>query len=506
MNKDEKTYTLPGTRKQKFISWALVAGLFLVFFIFFRNYHQVVPWDGDDWRQIGSGTFGAESIIPVFSGLVSEAFFGEALGKIGGYIAAFVIYPITGDYIMSQMTVVAIVLALSISFSLVCVYELMKVIFEGEGKRTPLILVALFLLCGFDFFKTQAGGGAFLYWQYNLCTAYHYSVPSYLASALVVCFVKWHLTGRRFGINFRTAFVLTAIYLLMFSFLHAAILIAVVSAMILLDDLLKIKKTKLKTIVKDDAIHLYVLVLFLIKMYGEYKRVFSGYQSVLGNFWISLKASFAFFWSTFGMMERVFFWLMVISVAVSIVIYVSKFAKKKLTDGDKRWSKVIAILVASLIFAWFYSVAYAAISIAHFSVYFMPIRLDTTYFMYFLVLLIVVLCSAFVISNIRWTKLVLLIVMSIMMVNIVASTSLLAESYCGCLGTAKQRYEIMSQVVEKIQENERDGIYTTVAHIPAYGHYGGGSMTYALYVHKITSRLCSIEFVYDSPDNNVYFE
>ena len=217
---------------QSLLSWNKISNillfLFLAFFlyVFFCYAHPVVPWDGDDWGTLGIYITYSRAGFPIRGDVESEKFLCSLLETLCGYIAAFVIYPLTGDYIRSFIIMNAVALSVSISITFVWIYRLL---FRLTQKRKITLLgCGLFVIFAFSFYKTgKTMPSVYLYWQYNQCTTYYYSIPSYLATAFVLSMLLREIEGGAcYNAQFQTGINLLFWYCLNFSFLPAAIFIA----------------------------------------------------------------------------------------------------------------------------------------------------------------------------------------------------------------------------------------------------------------------------------------
>ena len=57
----------------------------------------LLPFDGDDWRYIGA----IRLPFPIWGGWNPTRVLPELLMPLGGYISAFIVYPLTHNYIFS---------------------------------------------------------------------------------------------------------------------------------------------------------------------------------------------------------------------------------------------------------------------------------------------------------------------------------------------------------------------------------------------------------------------
>ena len=249
-----------GTRKERLKTGGIFLALFLLFFIFFRFAHPIVPWDNDDWSALGDFMNQSSRAIPgekypLFIGF--SRFLPMLSGTFFGYLGAFVVYPLTGDYILSMTFVTAVALAGAIVLSLYMLYKLLGDLGSGVW---PLVGLCYFLVSAFLFLKNKQDS-EYLYWQYNLCGAFWYCIPGYLSSTFGMYLIRRHLRGQTgFDLSLRTGLLILALYFGIFSFTPAALFITMVSGLIILSTL--IREKNLLATVKACWSYLLAIVLF----------------------------------------------------------------------------------------------------------------------------------------------------------------------------------------------------------------------------------------------------
>ena len=285
-------------KKRICVSHRLVIGCtvvtFLALFFFYAYAHPLVPWCWDDWQTYSD--WGASYI---FFDLPKETLPNynivlNLLGSLFGYIAAFVIYPLCGDYIMSLVVVNAIAQAAFICMALL---SILRFLYWLTGDRLCLGGTALFFLLAFAFMKTSIPANYLFNIQISM-TLYCYNIPSYCAVAFSLQLIQDHLDLCRYRLDFRTSIMLVCLYFIMFSFLPAAVLLMAVSGTILLYDI--VKRRRIREVICENWFFVLTLIMFLIKLYFEMKRTFgTSYLTSPEDFLSSLKAAVTVLLSSF---------------------------------------------------------------------------------------------------------------------------------------------------------------------------------------------------------------
>lgn len=483
--------------------WKLVffITLFCILYVFFRYVHPVVPWDGDDWRTIGTNLSCFEHGFPQF-GLAhkeSERIMCSLLGGFFGYLAAFFIYPITNDYVCSFVVIAAFCLAFSVTVVIYFVFELLAI----QNKKYVYLATIVFVVSGFIIFKNTYPS-TYLFWQFNYCTIYYYSIPSYLASAFALYLISKYIKDDFFGFDIKTGCLLILLYFLMFSFLPAGLLVAVISFSIVL--MFFIKNKSLKHLLRRCWFHIVALILFGLKVFFElFSEFSSGYFSQPTDVLPRLKSSFEFIFLTFFNMNKLF---ILFALSVLILTFAVCFKKEKNNDADNKktmWKKTFLILLISILLVFCYFTFFGVISFDHLHKGNLPVRMDSMYVFYFLIIMLVVSCFVYVLSYIKQAVIVMPLIVAIMTVTMISPANHYSDSFYTDT-TPTQRYTIMSKIVEEIKLKDAQGANNVVVHMPQYNHYGGPGMGYDLYLHNITNKHISIEFIYEDGIHEVYCE
>lgn len=486
--------------------WGIGIPLFIIFcgiYIFFRYVHPVVPWDGDDWGTItamSSFEYGIPRLGLKYS--QSERFFAALLGTVAGYFAAFVVYPCTGDYVMSFVIVAAFSLSVIITAELAVI--LCSLYHFTRNIRLSMVGVFFFLIGAFLIFKGTAaspyGTSTYLYWQYNYCTTYYYSIPSYLALISVMLLLLRDLSSEPFRVDIRSGLWLTVLYCLIFSFLPASFLLTVACSWIFLIHLLR--ERNLKKLMRENWICVCTIPLFVLKLSLEAYRIYSiGYFEAPTGLAERFAESFRFMIHTFADMNPLF--LVVATISVLCAVYSWRTASR--TETDTVWFQMLRMSVGIFVLVWLFYLFFGVLDLGHLVRRNLPARLDTLHICYFLFLWIITLCFTYALQKSRYMMFGTSFAVSLMAFSVLSPTFPYSGSHY-IDTTAKQRYEIMSEVIQAAIEKDRAGENELIVHLPKYGHYENGRMAYTLRLHHILDHDISIKFVYDNGRKEIAFE
>lgn len=488
----------------RYVSALAWMGLFLVLYIFFRYVHPAIIWDGDDWHTNDFGT--AYILFTVPDGkLTNYNVLSNALGSLFGYIAAFVVYPIAGDYIMSYAVVDAVARAAFIVLSNYIVWRQLYIL--TSQKVLPWCGTTIFLISGFAFMKTTYQGH-YLFWTYNRCAVYYYCIPSYLASAFSLFLARrylrpLHTEDGTLKSILRNASLMIALYFLMFSFFPAAVLITVVALVICTYDFALSKN--IKNCIKRNWLCVAALVLFVFKVWFEYSRTFaSGYFTSQSNLLdaIDLSARTIFYgYINMHPLFKIVMWSGIIFAADSMVRLYNKEGSLKKADY---WLPLLLGLAVSFLMMLVFFILFGAVSYRHIASNNI-LRNDTLYCMQFLLLMLVSISWLFVLKvGLKVTVLLPIILSMLLCVAINPGNAYSDSVYIDT--TPNQKYEMMSAIENAIREKSEAGKNALVIHMPAYKHWGSSAMSGSMQLHNLIDSYVNTTYIYDANPGDIWFE
>lgn len=200
--------------------------LFVFIIVYFTQISPLVPFDGDDWRYIG----GIRLPFPMWGVWNPTKVLPETLMAVGGYIAAFVILPFSGDYINSLVFTEATIFSLFIMVFLLAYYKLLTKRFK-YGKNISLASELIFFISFFLLFKHLNYPSYSGFWTVDLTCVFNYLIPNLLNASMVMYMEQ----SNNFYLEFRTmsnikkGIFILCLYFTLFSSTQATIIIAVYS-------------------------------------------------------------------------------------------------------------------------------------------------------------------------------------------------------------------------------------------------------------------------------------
>ena len=493
--------------KHRAIKLAVYFFLFVILYIFFRYAHPIMVWCGDDWYSLcdWGDPYIFLDLNTEYTTSTPSNLLGNALGHLTGFLAAFLIYPITGNYLLSFVTADAIAVSVCVCIT---VYSVNSFFFALTNSKIYSYLAALlYILCAFSFFKAS-NPGQHLFWSYDRCAAYYYAIPNYIGCALLLYSLKCMLNSSKTGssICLSTGVMFALIYVLVFSFLPTAELLAAFAALNLLYDFAASRD--LKAVVKKDWLSLVTIALFPIKLYIEFKRTFSiGYFSPNSSFLTGVVTAFKEIMLSFTRMHLLFKFFAILGVVIFAYLAFTRFVRKRdKFNFDAEWLKVFTILVGLVGLQIVFFSLFGGVEWGHvFNVSDSGVRTDTTFSLYFVLIVVVVFIWISILKACRGGVLIIPVWAVMMFCVAINPANAYSESHFNDT-TAQQKYEIMNAIVEEAIARDARGEYTLTVHMPQVNYFGGYGMTAALQYHNLTDGRVNIIEVFDAPSCDVYFE
>lgn len=255
--------------KKNVIKYLIMFGFLL---LFFTKICPIVPFVGDDWYFVGS----MRQPIP-YSGIFNPSkIFPEILQALCGYIGAYIIYPLTHDYVGSLALSAAIIVSLFIA--LLCyLFNSFLVKRLNINFKKSTIYESLFLIIFFILFKRENGNSYYGFWSVNFTCYFNYIIPGIINA----CIVLYMMSFKNFQEKFEKSsylykgFFAICIYFAIFSSIQFNIILASYALVSIFELAIeKFKKNykkmdKIKCIIKKSWVFLLIIVLWLIAIYYD---------------------------------------------------------------------------------------------------------------------------------------------------------------------------------------------------------------------------------------------
>lgn len=234
--------------------------LFIFIYIYFTQVSPLFPFDGDDWRYIG----GIRPPFPMWGVWNPTRVLPETLMGVGGYIAAFVFYPISHNYVNSLMYVEAFIFSVFIEAFLISYYKLLTKRFK-ISKSLSIISELLFFISFFLLFKHMNQPSYSGFWTVDLACEFFYLIPGILNAAVVMYMEQSPNFFDHFMklSNFIKGLFILILYFTLFSNTQLTIIIAAYSSFKIIQALVDIKWKVNIQYFKTISIYLVILVVWL---------------------------------------------------------------------------------------------------------------------------------------------------------------------------------------------------------------------------------------------------
>lgn len=158
--------------------------IFTFLFVWFTKVHALVVFDADDWSYLAY----VRATTPVWGEWNPAKVFPEVVFPFFSTVAAYLLTPLTHDYITAQTVMHALVVSLSITGYLWCFSRLLRRCFP-LSRLTASVVTVLFLTAHFLALRWADFGNQYLFYCVDLNCYYNYLLPALLNASLVMSLI-----------------------------------------------------------------------------------------------------------------------------------------------------------------------------------------------------------------------------------------------------------------------------------------------------------------------------
>lgn len=245
--------------------------IFLILLIFFTKICPVIPFDGDDWYFNGS----IRLPFPIWRVFNPIKVLPEVLEPIGGYIGAYIVYPITKDYIGAISITQAIIISLFIVMLFYNFYDFVRNKYN-KNEMESLLFEVIFAIFFFFIFKKSGGKSYYGFWATDLNCYFNYIIPGALNATMILIMAKYdNFTGEFKKWNYyKKGMFLVGIYFSIFSSIQLSIILAGYCSWIIIRNLYrnfnKRENKNIIQIIKETGLLYFIIeLLWLISLLFE---------------------------------------------------------------------------------------------------------------------------------------------------------------------------------------------------------------------------------------------
>ena len=495
-------------KKYKTILFHII--IFILMLVFFMRVCPIIPFDGDDWCFTGS----LRLPFPMLFAFNPIKVFPEVMEPIGGYIAAYLVYPVTGDYvgaisITQTLIIVSFIMSL---FYMFCKY-LKKKFNMTESKA--LFFEAFFIMLFFFLFKRRDAISDYGFWSSDVNCYFNYVLPAILNACIVLIMARYDDFIKEFKSwnSIKKAAFYIGMYFAIFSNIELSIILsayclwAVIKNMLIKNKNKNKNKTENKDIIantfKENKMYIGIIGIWLISLLIESTGIRA--SIIQKENWLTfenaylLLRSFRVLYKHINVFVLGFF---LITLA-TLVFYSSKKSNKKMRD--ELISLVIEnIFILGIVFIYLLllfmkaGVQYAS-------------RTDATWGLIFYLILFDVIYMIKLSEYIPKTNIVLVFVFCIFSIM----TMSLNYRFKPSVFNYRAAKEIDEYIINQIVEADKNGLNYVEVQVPNYVEKDFNWplpykmalwMQNTLYSHKIIQNRIKIVFVKNDQVYNKFYK
>lgn len=504
-------------KKVRILKVIYLFGIFFAIFIFFTRIHPLVIFDTDDWLGISY----KRHPIPLWGDWNPTRVFPEVLMPLCGDIAAFFVYPLTGDYIRSFTLVNGAVVALFIVLYMHMFFELLYKKWKLPTFRA-FAFSTVFLLLHFLVFRSSDTGNEYLFFAPNVTSYYYYVIPALLNCSLVLYLLRndvlydgWRKlkSGTFTNHTVRNSILFLALYFALFSNLYQSVILAAFIGCQLLFELFNFMKEKgnlkeFKEVAKKNVFRLIFIFAWAIEQIFE---VNGGRASSFpkGNFLQSVINVVKSMLNKVRLMNKLFLFgtLAIFLLTIAIVIY--NHVKKSSKEKTAYWRvyRQISILSVSEILI----IVYLILLCSRADKMGKP---DVWLSILFFVFLGLVLCGSYIFSKLRLLDILLPLVCCFLVFETRTSNRTFLDTKIGGVDNTTCA-AIDNDIVSQFIETEKNGESEMVLYVPEFDlgtHdnwplwiYRGSWIAQTLYRHGVIDRPITVTQMIPTREKNIQF-
>lgn len=461
--------------------------VFLFLLVFFVNICHIVPYDKDDWIYLGR----LRIPLPLWDEWNPSRILPEVVMPLCGYMAAYLLYPITGDYILSITIMAAVILTIFITGLCYCIM-LFLIKRLNVSVDMALVLEALFLIFTFLIFRNR-GTSRYLFYAEDFCCIFYYILPGIINAISILIMMQYQDFQKAYD-SFSTVkkgLFITLVYFAVYSHVFHSCAILIYSGLICLSDFKNViynKKPYIKKYIQEHKIYLFIITMWLIGAILELNGERASYMSsdVGISFEVSLRQ------------------LVAITRAVATpykLIIVATFGWLIYRIGKKKeYSDIYCFMFINLILVVVYLIILCA------KVQYMS-RMDASWCIWFYVILITIIGIAdwfkvfYAVKPILVPLLLILGITAFYPDGRFSISTIRNVDYVTCVQTGEY-------IINQIVSAEKAGCNSVMVHVPyvedeaikwTFADDFGTAITNTLYNHGIIQRKIEVETFHD-PD------
>lgn len=476
-------------------------------FLFFTKAHPIVMFDGDDWGLVSN----FRVALPKWGGWNPSKILPETMFPIYGYISAYIVTPIVGDYI-NAFTVTA---AIFVSF-FIATYIFMVILFienKFHLQKMPAIFLGIvFFLIHFAILKKHYDEpNYYLFYSISLTCYFYYLIPALLNAILMLLIAQINsLEDTLSKTDWKSISLLFLIYMSIFSNILDTSILCIFILVELLWQFDKKQNFSLKNVTNYlknkwaySAIILSWGISLLFEAYGgRAVDIRTNYSK--SDFINGLSEVVTTFWSAYSNTVDIGLTIGLIIFTVISVIFIWK-AKSKDDENKVLWNWVIKFSICA--FIWY---IYTALISTRAGAFYL-IRPDVSIGLFFYLFFILIISFALYLKKYpRFMMVFPILVFALCTWTLKADKTFISSTMFNVSEYAALEFD--RYMVNQLIESDRAGNLTLTLFVPKgndidnWPHplYMGDNIVRTLYSHGIILHKLKVTVVADKNLNAKY--
>lgn len=493
-------------RKHNLLFWLLIGMALVSFlFVFFTRMHRIGVFDGDDWTYIGY----ARDALPNAKAWNPTRVFPEIFMPLVGAIAAFVVTPLTGDYLNAMTLTYAFVFSVCIAGYILIFSWSMKKSFHLENQQM-VVCIALFLTAHFWIFRTGYEENSYLFLTRNLTCVFYYTIPTIWNAALVILFEEapniWKDSSMR-----NKGILVLAIYLAIYSNLFSSIVLVAYCGVVILQRIIwkairEKGKAQLAVSIKQNAIYVGIIAIWLVSLLFEFKGGRAGSVGTAGGL-TGVRNAASYLNSSLKNINKYFMIFTIGTVLLTIGSVVNRIIRKEDREEKKFLGKEVRFLLCAGVTALYQVLLCGVTSLSGYLS-----CADVQISIYFFLLAALFYAVCYVLKRFNVVEILLPLILCIAIFNCNTQGKTFQDSYQSGV-PEKMATAMTKDLYEQILEADRIHLKEMNLYVPAFrnsadnwpmANYLGERMAQTLYKHGQISEPMNITVCLSQDKNELF--
>lgn len=480
------------------ILWLLLA--FVFFFVWYTQIHPITLFDGDDWRYVSY----SRRAIPIWGSWNPSRIFPEIFMPLCSGVAAYVIYPLLGNYLRAMTLTHGFVIAVFLTLYAWSFLRMIKRLFH-LSDAAAIFSCAFFLIGHFLVFRSELTDNTYMFFCYDLTCYYYYLIPSAVNTSLVMWLLgnpgfPEFLTSQSFA---RKGLLFFLLYLAIFSNLPSSAILAVYAGSVVLLSFYRHWEAGWKTLLRENGFYLVILGIWLVSAVFELSggRAAAAKNSL--SFFARLKETVYYLLMLRFSIKKVFLAVCVLIAAAAVAVLVHSHSSASI---DKTFLSALVLCLIAIAASGMYTVVLCA-AVDYSYIW----RSDYLFGMFFFNMLLASLSFGYLLKKQPRLLYAVPILLCFLTAECTSEYSTYLESNANNLDPAICN-EITQDMIDTVLRAEEAGLSEAVLEVPVFGTpdnwpiptYTGELLVNTLCEHNLLQRRITVTIVPSAERNLEY--